>query len=943
MYTAFLLILVVISAWLLVSGIRKKKSSRRNGGIAVGLFTFIFFWLMGFWGEMLWFQSAGFQERFWTFKLNRYGFILGGFLVGFFLVYLTGFSLKGIRKPLRTGAAIISGISAALWGNVHWDTWLKFLNRTEAGTTDPIFDMDAGFYLFTLPFLDSLLLLISMLFLIALTASVLGSYTWQRSGNAVKIKDHPAEKPGTDPSKYHSLYLTAGLFLLAMAFMKYLDRYHLLYSDYGVVSGPGWTDIHVRLPALTVVIIITLAAAAMIFIKPVRHWSDGLSSKIFRQIKNKRIARLMTIYGSTLIIWFVFLTIIPAVFQWLKVEPNELRLEEPYIKHNIRMTRDAFALSQVEEREFPASEVFTEEIFDKNKNIFNNVRLWDYRALDAVYKQFQEIRLYYEFSDVDIDRYYVNGTYRQMMVSAREMEQRNLPRQSKTFVNKRFKYTHGFGITMTNVSEFTENGLPDLLIKDIPPKSRYASLEVKQPRIYYGELTRSHVIANSQEQEFDHPKGDQNEYNRYSGEGGVEISNFWRKLLFGWKFDGTRLLFSGYADAESRILFHREINDRVKTIAPFLDLDDDPYVALIDGHLYWIADAYTTSKYYPYSEHFNAREDIEYTQGESKQILQTGSGRQLHGKNYMRNSVKAFINAYTGEVNLYIFDEEDPIIRVWNAILPGVFKSKDELPGNFMQHVRYPSDFLLAQGLVYAKYHMTDPAVFYNQEDLWIRATEKYYGSVQAVEPYYVMWERPGTDRQEFILMLPFTPKNRQVVIGWIAGMCDMENYGRFLAYKFPKDKRILGPQQVETKIDQDRFLSGQLTLWDQRGSNVIRGNVLAIPVDNTIIYVEPIYLQSETAAYPELRLVAVMHNDKLSYAEGFEEAIRGLFSEEKPEIMEEGKKTGETLKQLIDRAGTAFNDYIRFTGNKDYKQASRSLQDLEEALNNLANEYGKN
>ena len=933
---------IALAVWLVLTGIQKNIKNRIAWGALTGLFTWMFFFLMDFWGEMLWFDSAGFAERFWTFKLNRYAFIVGGFIVGYFLVMLVGFSLRRTGKYLLRGAAVVGGLAVALWGNDNWDTYLKFLHSLETGVTDPIFNMDTGFYLFILPFLDSVNYILAVVMVIVLIASAAGIFTVTRSGEKIRIRDRDEDDASENNggSRFRSLYLSAGLFLVVLAFMKFLDRYHLLFSDFGVVSGPGWTDINVKLPALNIIIGITLLAALMIFIPAARE----RAGKYSKALKSARIAGLVSIYGSVFVLWFLGLTIIPSLFQWLKVEPNELRLEEKYIEHNIHFTRMAFGLDKMEEEEFPVTGEFTETMFDNNQHVFNNVRLWDYRALDDVYKQFQEIRLYYEFSDVDVDRYHINGEYRQIMVSAREMEQRNLPRQSQTFINRRFKYTHGFGITLTNVSEFTENGLPDLLVKDIPPKSRYKTLEVEQPRLYYGELTREHVIANSGEDEFDYPKGEQNAYFRYDGEGGVPISNFWRKFLFGYKFDGTRLLFSGYPHKESRILFHRQIRERVMTVAPFLQLDDDPYITLIDGHLYWIVDAYTTSTWYPYSEPFSTREESRHLRYDQRRELMQEAGWQLHGKNYIRNSVKAFVNAYTGKVELYIFDEGDPIINVWSNIIPGVFKTRDEIPEGYMRHVRYPVDYLLAQGLVYAKYHMTDPTVFYNQEDLWIRATEKYYGYVQPVEPYYVMWEPPQTSDQEFILMMPFTPKNRQVAIGWIAGMCDMENYGRFLAYKFPKEKRILGPQQVETKIDQDRFLSGQLTLWDQRGSSVIRGNVLAIPVETTMIYVEPIYLKSETAAYPELRLVAVMHNDKLSYAETFDQAIRGLFTEIEPGL-EAGAGEGvtESLDELIQKATRAFDRYISATGNKEFDNASRSLQELERTLNELNDEYRDN
>jgi uncharacterized membrane protein (UPF0182 family) len=417
------------------------------------------------------------------------------------------------------------------------------------------------------------------------------------------------------------------------------------------------------------------------------------------------------------------------------------------------------------------------------------------------------------------------------------------------------------------------------------------------------------------------------------------MKNIWRKFVFGWKFGGTRFLLSGYPTAESRVMFHRDIEERVNTLAPFLNFDKDPYIVLANGKLYWIIDGYTTSTYYPYSEPFSSAETIQRKRT-GRRLTFTPGRAELHGINYIRNSVKAVINAFDGTVDFYIFDADDPVIRVWNNIFPGMFKKRKDMPKELFAHVRYPADMLLTQGLVYAKYHMTDPTVFYNQEDLWIRATEKYYNEVQPVQPYYIMWEPPSADHLEYVLILPFTPKNRQVMIGWIAGMCDGENYGRFLAYKFPKEKRVLGTQQVETKIDQDRFLSGQLTLWDQRGSNVIRGNVLAIPVEKTMFYVEPIYLQAETAAYPELRLVAVMHNDNLGYGNTFDEALQGLFKEHAPEVQTKKIPIGAaeaSVEALIQSANNAFENYLDYLGNKRFEDASDALKNLQQALKQLA------
>ncbi len=575
-----------------------------------------------------------------------------------------------------------------------------------------------------------------------------------------------------------------------------------------------------------------------------------------------------------------------------------------------------------------------------NPSIFNNIRLWDWRAMDNVLKQFQEIRLYYEFKDVDVDRYQYNGQYNQVMVSAREMKADNLPAESQTFVNKHFKYTHGYGATMATVSDFTSEGLPNFLIQDIPPKSKFESLDIKKPQIYYGELTDQYAIVNSTEQEFDYPSGSQNVYNRYEGKGGVQISNFWRKLIYSYTLGGTQLLLSSYPNEESRIMFNRNILKRVESLAPFLQFENDPYIVSEHGELYWIIDAYTTSDYYPYSEAFARVENIQYEQGifqRSTRMLKNS----FEGSNYIRNSVKAVVNAYSGQVDFYIFDDEDPIIKVWDRIFPGMFKKRSVMPSYLEAHIRYPADYLMAQGLVYAKYHMTDPEVFYNQEDLWIPATEKYYGDVIPVEPYYIMWGLPGSEEPQFSLILPFTPKNRQVLIGWVAGLCDPENYGRFLAYNFPKEKRVLGPQQVETKIDQDSFLSGQLSLWDQRGSNVIRGNVLAIPVGNTLIYVEPIYLKAETAAYPELRLVCIMHEDNLSYGETFDEALAGIFASpdsgiapSNPEPQQQRPDTGTA--ELIQNANAAFEAYQQATGQGNFEKAAQELNRLKSYLEQL-------
>ncbi len=929
MYTAIIIILALFGIWLISKGIKKKKKPFLWSGIILLVATFAFFGFMGFWGEYLWFKSIGYNDRFIKEIAIKALMIFIGAVAGFILTWLLTFSIKGNQKGIRWTGSIIGLIFGGIWGFSNWATVLLFLNRTVAGITEPVLNLDASFYLFNLPLLNALYIFFFVIFLI----SGISAYLSAASRDGDKLQNM-----GLDSlNRFPSFFLSGGLLLVLLGIGKFLNRYELLYSNWGVVSGPGWTDVNVRLPMYWVSFIIT-SGLGIVMLLP------GLRKAFFqmvrlKQVKNTDILAYSTISTATFVLasWLILLTMVPGMLQWLVVQPNEITMERPFIENNIKLTRYGFNLQDIEEKQFPATEQFNRQLVQENPEIFDNIRLWDWRALDAVYKQFQEIRLYYKFKDVDIDRYHFDDNYNQVMVSAREMKLENLPQQSKTFVNKRFKYTHGHGITMTKVNEFTEKGLPNLLIKDIPPKSKYPKLDIQQPRIYYGELTNTPVVVNSEEEEFDYPNGEKNVYYRYEGEGGVQISNTWRKFLFGWKFDGTRFFLSSYPKEKSRLMFYRQIQQRVNKLAGFLDFDDDAYIVLANGQLYWIIDAYTQSKYFPYSEPFTSEGTVRYDANQQR-ALRTSEVPHLQGANYVRNSVKTVINAFTGEVKFYVFEPKDPLVRTWDKVFPGVFLPRDEMPEYLEKHVRYPLDMLTVQGLVYAKYHMTDPTVFYNQEDLWIRATEKYYNNIQPVDPYYIMWEPPGSDQAEFVLMQPYTPKNRQVLIGWIAGMCDGDNYGRFLAYKFPKEKRILGPQQVETKIDQDSFLSGQLTLWDQRGSNVIRGNVLAIPVSGTIIYVEPIYLQSETAAYPELRLVAIMHNDRLSYAETFDKALEGLYTGEVQPPMKPSEEMaiGGDMEKLIQQANQAFERYLQQMGNQNFEDASSALNDLKESLRQL-------
>ncbi len=946
MYVVLLLLLLFAAFVLTASGVQRNRRGRVLAGVVLGVATVGFFAFLEFWGEYLWYDALGYSERFITRIEALIGYTLLSGVIGWAAVWLLSRSFPKGWASARKLAQVGGGVIGLLWGLNAWRTIWIYANSVTTQVADPIFAKDTGFYIFDLPLYNSLISLFVLLVLFTLAVAGAVWIDSSRGGGLEELlRTGRTARPLTAALPVGPVYLCAAVLLVLIGASAFLSRYEFMFSSTGVVTGAGWTDVNIRMPLYTLMALLCLASAAVLLIPAARERLQGLMRRLPVQGVDPHLLGLGAVAGLLVVVWVALIGVLPAAFQQLRVEPNEITFEEPYIKNNIEFTRKGFNLEKVERRDFPASDRFDRQLVSDNQQIFNNIRLWDWRALGQVYQQFQELRLYYDFNDLDIDRYRFGDEYRQVMIAAREMNQNNLPQQSRTFVNKRFKYTHGYGIVMNNVSEFTEQGQPEFLIKDIPPQSVHPELQVDRPEIYYGESTDTHVVVNSEEEEFDYPKGDENVNVRYQGDGGVGMGSLWRKFLYGWKFDGTTLFFSGYPKEGTRIMFNRQVLDRVNKLAPFLEYEPDPYIVLADGELYWIVNAYTTTDRYPYSEVFSSRRRARATAQSSRpgDIFLPQATSYLDGPNYIRNSVKVAVNAYNGDTDFYVFDEEDPLLRVWRNIYPDLFTSREEMPESLVRHVRYPSDLLLLQGMVYSKYHMTDPQVFYNQEDLWVRATEKYYGRGQPVEPYYVMWERPQSDEAEFISMLPFTPKNRQVLIGWLAGMCDGENYGRLLSYQFPKDKRVMGPQQVESKIDQNSYLSERLALWDQRGSRVIRGNMLAIPVDDTLLYVEPIYIEAESSAFPELRMVVVMQGQNMSYAPTFEEALKGLYSEdvEPEEMVEEASAgTGEemaTVQELVEQANRAFESYLNLQQQMEFEEASRKMRELRNTLQKLS------
>jgi uncharacterized membrane protein (UPF0182 family) len=547
----------------------------------------------------------------------------------------------------------------------------------------------------------------------------------------------------------------------------------------------------------------------------------------------------------------------PAVVQRLIVQPAELDRERPFIEHNIRLTRLAYGLDRIQEVLLPGEETVTPEEIAANPDTLRNIRLWDPEPLLATYNQIQSIRLYYEFVGVDVDRYTIDGQYRQVMLSARELSPDRLPAEAQTWVNRRLQFTHGYGVAMSPVNELTPEGLPTFLVQDVPPKG---VLNITRPEIYFGEKVSEYVIARTRTPEFDYPKGDENVYASYAGNVGVSMGDFFRRLVFAIRFGDLNILLSDAIEPRSLILYHRNVAERVQKLAPFLLLDRDPYLVAADGALYWIADAYTHTDRYPYSQPYRDEANRTY--------------------NYLRNSVKAVVNAYDGSTTLYVADPDDPILRAWMRVFPGLFRPLDEMPASLRPHLRYPQDLFTAQADLYATYHMQDSRVFYNKEDLWTAPKEIYLKETVSMAPYYIIMRLPGEAEAEYVLIRPYTPPDKNNMITWLAARSDGEHYGNLLALRYPKDKLVFGPMQVEARIDQDPVISEQVTLWDQAGSQVLRGNMMVIPIGASNLYVEPLYLQAAESRMPEIKRVILVSGNRVVMQPSVEASLKALLGD---------------------------------------------------------------
>ena len=834
------------------------------GLIAVLIVAFIVLSLAdGLLVDLIWFESLGFRQVFTTTVIAEVTIFAIVWLVAFSAIALSGWialHLSHERERLRVvrrtddvvevnlpelirslgdripwrliviGGAALLALFAAQGEAASWDVYLKALEGVPFGLKEPAFGRDVGFFVFTLPLLQTL----RDLFMLVLffTAAMTGALYWARG--SLDFRESP---PNVSTQCAAHVSVLAGIFFIERALNYWIQRYELTLHTNGIVFGLRYVDHVLWQPGLWLLMALALVAAAICFAN-VRDRGLRLP-----------VTAAVIVFGPA-----VILTLLQPVIERLRVKPDELRIEQPYLERNIAMTRRAFDLDAVDTRPFAGLGKLTQASLDQDAVTIKNIRLWDPRPLIATYQQLQNIRLYYNFLDVDIDRYWIDHDYTQVMLSARELNVDLLPDNAQTWVNRHLKFTHGYGLVMSPVNTKDQEGLPVLAIKNIPPQSD-AGLKVTQPGIYYGEEPDVYSIVKAQTPEFDYPSGNDNVTDFYKGDGGVQVSGFWRRLLFSFYYRDVNLLVTENIIPGSRILFRRNISDRIRYIAPFINQDRDPYMVLREsGQLNWIVDGYTYSDHYPYS--------------------------QINGDgiNYIRNSVKVVIDAYSGRTDFYVSDPDDPLIRTWQRIYPAMFKPMSEMPADLRAHIRYPEDFFLTQAEMYGTYHMKDPATFYNREDLWTFPRENYSGETVPMQPYYVIMRLPGETRAEYVLMLPMVPQGRDNMIAWLAARCDGADYGHLFEFAFSKDRLFYGPYQIQARINQNPEISQQYSLWNQMGSKVILGNLLVIPLEDSLLYVEPLYIRAENGQLPELKRVLASYGDRTVMGTSIDSTLAALF-----------------------------------------------------------------
>ena len=917
------------------------RPRRRTFLILLAIFAVIILtgrtWI-SIWVDLLWFRSLGYEDVFWKTLGLEWGVFVAFAVVTFLILYGTFLALRhahtgdlpsnhtiyvagnAVNLPvgpamhlIATGLSLLIAVGAGAAMKAQWPTLALFWYTPHTLRTipDPIFGLPLNFYLFALPAWQ---MIAGWLLTLAVLACLLAILFLLIAGSSRALTGRISPSAALP---WRGLSFTVASLLAMLAVRVYLSRFDLLFDRHTVFDGVTYTDAHVTLPGMLVVCIALLLGASVALagaiVRPRGRW---LVAAFFPAVVCYALAGLVGWYVSSFV-----------------VKPNELVREKPYIEHNIEMTRKAWGLDRFSQREFPAETTVGATDPTNNQPTLQNIRLWDLTALKDTLRQIQEIRTYYDFPDIDIDRYDIDGSMREVMLAARELNVDKLPESSRNWINEKLIYTHGYGITMNPVNGFTPEGLPTLMLSNMPVQSTVKGLNVTRPEIYFGEMTDTDVYVKTRQQEFNYPEGQTNNLTSYEGTGGIVVGGFFRRLLLAFdRGDIAKLPFSDDVNAQSRLLMRRNVRDRVAALAPFLTFDKDPYIVVgDDGRLSWVMDGFTSSDSYPYSSHYSLESD---------------------SINYMRNSVKAVVDAYDGTATFYVFDNEDPILAAYRGIFPGLFKDASTMPGWLRKHVRYPEMLLRLQAEAYGLYHMTNPEVFYNREDLWTVATENGMteGGGQTsipMAPNFVLMKLPDETGLEFVEILPFTPANRNNLIGWIAGRSDGAHYGTSVVYDFPKSRLVDGPQQIEARIDQNAQLSGQLTLWNQQGSHVRRGSLLVIPCGRALLYAEPIYLQADRSPMPELRLVVLALQDKLAYAPTFEAALASLFGSETstlsasdaprtaPETTS-GPRLVADIDSLIGQAGKDFGDYQRLTSQGKLAEAGQKLDDLKRVIDQL-------
>ena len=813
----------------------------------------------GFYTNWLWFEQVGFDQVFIRTLVSKV--ILGGVVFAIaFSVLLSGlkYALRDMTKPyltlgggpevkplvidrkgLQLIVAGVSGLAALFMGGFassQWMVWLQYQHATPFGEVDPLLGRDVAFYVFQLPFLDFVRnLLVSVVVL-----SLAGATAVYILSGAVGFEPQVGLKISRRARQHLSLLIASLLLLLAWG--ASLDIPRTLLTPAGVIQGASYADVDARIPMLHVLVAVALLGASLATYQAFspKQWPVPLAVVLYIAVSAGG-----TGYG--------------ALIQRIVVTPNEQEREAPFIEWNVAATRKAFALEGIDARELSGDATLTRSDIDANPETINNVRLWDHGPLLDTFGQIQAIRSYYDFANVDNDRYVINGEYRQTMLSSRELNSSSL--SNRSWPNERLVFTHGYGVALGPVNQVTAEGLPVLFLKDLPTSSE-VDLSVEEPSVYFGELSNDYVIVNTDTREFHYPEGDDNVYSEYKGESGIPIGGLFNKLLFSLRFRAFNVLISKQLTADSRILIHRNISERVNAIANFANLmyDRDPYMVISEGQLYWILDAYTITNNYPYST--QARQSI----------------------NYIRNSVKIVIDAYDGTVTYYLADADDPIAATISKIFPDLFTPIEAMSADLRSHVRYPQDIFTLQTEMFSTYHMTNPAVFYNKEDQWDVPAIESDGRTAVMEPYYTIMKLPGEQDAEFIQMLPFTPRRKNNLAAWMVARSDGEHYGKLMVFQFPKQKLIFGPQQIVSRINQDEEISPQLTLWNQQGSQVIQGTLLVVPIEESLLYIRPLYLRAADGQIPELKRVIVAYQNQIVMEETLALALNRLFGVRAPD-----------------------------------------------------------